>query len=163
MRNTKHSANRIGWALRPAGDADRVDILALEEAGIRYAAEALWGNWRPSSSPEALELTGHEMVVDGAEILGCIQTLEEPGHVQIAKLYLAPQAQGHGIGAALLDLKKGLAAAKSQKLCVRGLTTNPRARAFYEREGFHLIKETAERWFWEWTPNSAQVGPVTKD
>ncbi|MGR3467850.1 MAG: GNAT family N-acetyltransferase [Shimia sp.] len=97
--------------LRPATDTDRTTILVLEEAGIRHAAEALWGNWRPSVTPEALDLTGHEMVCRDGQIVGVIQTLHHPDHVQIAKLYLAPEARGQGIGATLITRAKGVACA----------------------------------------------------
>ncbi|MEL6915216.1 MAG: GNAT family N-acetyltransferase [Pseudomonadota bacterium] len=150
------------WALRAAEDDDRTAILALEEAGIRAAAEALWGTWRPSATPEELDLTGHEMVVAGPQILGCIQVLEHPDHMQIAKLYLAAPARGTGLGAALLTLKKDLARHRDLSLRVRELTTKSRARAFYEREGFRLISETAERWVWDWSPDPSSARPVTK-
>ncbi|MGR3503953.1 GNAT family N-acetyltransferase [Pseudaestuariivita sp.] len=144
--------------LRRAADGDRRRILELEEIGIRAHAEALWGNWRPSACPETLDLAGHEMVMRDGAALGVIQTVRAPNHHQIAKLYLDPEAQGQGVGTALLRLRQDAARKAELPLRVRGLTTNVAARRFYERAGFRLVDETAERWFWQWSPETGQTG-----
>ncbi len=58
-----------------------------------------------------------------------------PGHLD--HLYVAPAAQGRGVGAALLDAARR-ASPQGLRLCV--FQRNAKARAFYERRGFRLIE-----------------------
>ncbi|HEY4161660.1 MAG TPA: GNAT family N-acetyltransferase [Dongiaceae bacterium] len=56
----------------------------------------------------------------------------------IDQLYIAPTAQGLGLGSALL----GIAKSRESDLQLWTFQRNTRARAFYEARGFHLIHET---------------------
>jgi NTE family protein len=60
------------------------------------------------------------------------------GGGEVEHLYVAPGRQGAGIGAALL----GLAQARAERLELWVFARNSRARAFYERRGFRLVRET---------------------
>jgi len=68
-----------------------------------------------------------------------IDRSEGDGGELLAKLYVEPDAQNRGVGAALLD--------QAKTLCPEGLVLwvfqkNEGARRFYERHGFRLVKLT---------------------
>lgn len=69
------------------------------------------------------------------EILGVIVT--SAGWVN--HLYVAPAAQGAGLGSALL---RGAQAASNEPLQLWTFQQNARARAFYEAHGFVAVRET---------------------
>ncbi len=54
-------------------------------------------------------------------------------------LYVAPDAAGHGIGSALLDLVKGL---RPRGFCLWVFESNTPARGFYERRGLVALERT---------------------
>ena len=128
---------------RAATDADRQLVLRLEEEGMRAYAQALWGNWQPSATTASLDLAGHDMITIGEETVGVIQTKDHGQSIQVAKLYIAPDARGMGFGAAAIWQKVGT---EDRPVWLNVLTTNPDARRFYERLGFSVREETAERW-----------------
>ena len=56
----------------------------------------------------------------------------------IEQLYVLPEAQGQGVGTALLDVAKRA----SERLQLWTFQRNARARRFYEREALCLSKQT---------------------
>ena len=56
----------------------------------------------------------------------------------VRALYLAPEARGQGVGRALLDQAK----AGRTRLSLWAFEANPRAVAFYQREGFRVAERT---------------------
>lgn len=79
----------------------------------------------------ACELWG---AFDGAAMRGMIAFRAE----WIDQLYVMPQAQGDGVGSALLQIAKD-GCAGLQLWTFQG---NVRARRFYERRGFALVRQT---------------------
>ncbi len=64
----------------------------------------------------------------------------EPGDVELRRIYTLRQAYGSGVGAALMARAQADAAARGGKRLLLGVwDQNARARAFYERQGFHVI------------------------
>ena len=98
------------------------------------------GKWVPY-----LEQAGQEslLLLDGEKIVGtascCASRLPElSGWGEIVSLYLLPEYWGKGCGRLLFSaLAEQLAAMGYQDLCLWVLEGNRRARAFYERMGFH--------------------------
>jgi ribosomal protein S18 acetylase RimI-like enzyme len=129
---------------RTARRADARYVLGLEEACMRAYAEALWGHWHASDTPATMCLGGCYIVECEGEAVGCVQVSHRGDHLWIEKLYIDPDYQNRGLGAQVLQ--HVLAAAAREQLPVRlcVLTTNP-AQAFYERAGFVVCEETAER------------------
>lgn len=130
--------------LRPADREDAAFLLDLEEACTKGYAEALWGVWRPTGTPETLDVADFEIVEHDGRPAGCIAVVWRPDHLLVRKLYVAPTHQGQGIGAVVLRSKTEAAAALGLPTRLTVLTTNPADR-FYSREGFVLESETAER------------------
>ena len=54
----------------------------------------------------------------------------------IYKLYLAPEARGHGLGRRLIDALVAQLPPDADRIRVEHFAANERAGAFYEREGF---------------------------
>lgn len=135
---------RTAISFRPAGAADATFVLRLEEAGMREHAVALWGGWRPSATPGALDLTGHRIVFAAGQDVGVVAT-ERPGaHVRLRKLYIAPDARNLGYGAQALGRVVREAASLGVGVRLSVLTTNPAVR-FYLREGFEIVEQGPER------------------
>ena len=68
-----------------------------------------------------------------------------PGEAEITTLYLLKQAQGLGVGRALLiATARVLAARGARSLVIWVLRENTRARAFYARQGGHLDGQRGE-------------------
>lgn len=114
---------------------------------------ALWFASRLSTSPEeravteadllarcAAEMAGRWDVTvaeGGRELLGFIALVREENRVD--QLFVAPRAQGRGIGARLLAVAKDRF---KDGFWFSVQAANRRARAFYEREGLSLQGET---------------------
>ena len=63
-----------------------------------------------------------------------------PADIELRRIYLMKQAQGTGLGAALMARAFEDAAAAGRTRVLLGVwDQNPRARAFYERQGFKVI------------------------
>ena len=63
-----------------------------------------------------------------------------PADIELRRIYLMKQAQGSGLGAALMTRALEDAAAAEQTRVLLGVwDQNTRARAFYERQGFKVI------------------------
>jgi putative acetyltransferase len=72
--------------------------------------------------------------LDGARLIGIIAFRED----WIDQLYVPPNAQGRGIGTALLDIAKSA----FSPLQLWTFQRNEQARRFYEARGFVLVTET---------------------
>lgn len=132
--------------LRSAIPEDIKTILWLEEICMKGYAEALWGNWRPSATPETLDISIHEMVVVTNQIVGCVATRLLPGSLNLAKLYLSPGARNQGIGAWVLRQLLARADASDRPVQLRVLTNNPAVR-FYARHGFRVERRTQDHFY----------------
>jgi GNAT superfamily N-acetyltransferase len=70
---------------------------------------------------------------------------------ELSHLYVAPEAQNRGLGAALLDHAKSL---RPDRLELWAFQENEGARRFYERHGFRLVRLTDGRDNMERTPDA---------
>lgn len=129
--------------LRSAVPADADVILWLEEVCLKAYAKALWGKWNASATSETLDISIHEMIVISDKPVGCIATRSFPDSLNLAKLYLSPEARNQGIGASVLRQILARANATDRPVRLRVLTKNPAVR-FYERSGFHIQQRTCE-------------------
>lgn len=84
---------------------------------------------------------GHSVIVavDEPDIVGFVDVAsgDEPGHCYVYDLFVAPQAQGAGVGRRLMEAAHnamdGMGATQRFLWVLEG---NERAMAFYEREGW---------------------------
>lgn len=82
------------------------------------------------------------ILVDGVEA-GFVLVRPEPGHLQLAHLYIVPAHQGKGVGAVALEAV--LADADTQGVPVRlGALRDSDSNRFYQRHGF--VKTGEDEW-----------------
>lgn len=129
---------------RPAEPSDAGYLLALEEACMRRHAKALWGRWQPSATIESYDTAGHRILMVSGHFAGCIAAIRRMDELFVSKLYIAPEYQNQGIGAVVLRTVTSQATKMNLPIRLTVLSTNPALR-FYERQGFFVEKETAER------------------
>lgn len=82
------------------------------------------------------------------------------GHGYVHQIFVSPECQRHGVGAALMEQAKRLAPAG---LRLHTLQRNVQAAAFYERHGFRVVSTGMGRVGlpnaqYAWTPTSEPVG-----
>ena len=152
-----------GVAIRAAVAADRDFVLALadrlvsfEVPTFRSKAEFAEGDRRAlaarferlqddslaaarsAEADEALfiaELNGHP--AGCAYLVTLVDFFTERPHAHLSVLAVTAEAEGRGVGSALLDYCQVWARQRgSDHLTLNALVTNARARAFYERRGF---------------------------
>ncbi|HKA67608.1 MAG TPA: GNAT family N-acetyltransferase [Actinomycetes bacterium] len=138
-------------ALR-AGRASDAAALATIHAQSRAKAMP----WLPVVHPldEVVEYMAGTMLVHQqvwvAEADGRPVGFAAVGGGMLHHLYVAPEWQGRGVGGALLDAAR----AGRDRLEVWVFQQNERARTFYERRGFVLVRETDGAGNEEGTPDA---------
>lgn len=121
--------------MEPA-DLDAAAKLWLE-ANLQAHAFIAPSYWEKNYAPVREQLAGAEVYVwaESGEILGLLGLQGE----EVAGLFVRDTARGRGIGKELLDFVKR----RRTRLILRVYARNPRAAAFYRREGFcRLRRET---------------------
>jgi ribosomal protein S18 acetylase RimI-like enzyme len=143
-----------GIALAPASAADTDYLYHVAEATMRGYVEATWGEWHEDVARAAIVddiAHGRMFIVSTDEALvGLMSVRDEPTHIHLDKLYIAPNFQRRGIGTHLLRDLIRRATADAKPLRLRVLAVNP-AKRLYERLGFVVIDQTPERYFMEYT------------
>lgn len=137
-------------------EQDRALAYVLSEAAMRPHVEAAFGRWDAAAqwalhNARWTASTHRRVVVDGV-VAGLLAVEDESEELWLVKLYLRPACQGRGLGSALLGQLQDQARAAGQRIRLRVLKANPRARALYERHGFAVVDQAPERWVMRWTP-----------
>ncbi|MBU8546592.1 MULTISPECIES: GNAT family N-acetyltransferase [Roseomonadaceae] len=140
------------FGFRPATGADFEALLDLSIRVMRPHLERV-GRWDPARRRARMEAAfaggGMLVIEDGGQPIGCIGL--EPGAeaVDLHSLYLEPDRQGRGLGAAILV--QALARHPGQTFRIEVLKDSP-ARRFWERQGFVLVGEQPFDWVMERPP-----------
>ena len=72
-----------------------------------------------------------------AYLVTLVDYVNQRPHAHLSVLAVTKDAEGHGVGSALLDQSVAWAKERrSDRLTLSALITNSRARALYERKGF---------------------------
>lgn len=149
---TSNPSTRAKLTLRSARPADRQFVLDLADRLVSFDVPA----WRPKAEliegdRRALEqwFDSHpgseEMYIaelDGkpagcAYLVTLVDYFNQRPHAHLSVLAVTEDAEGKGVGAALLDQSVAWAKERnSDRLTLSALVTNARARALYERKGF---------------------------
>ena len=127
------------FSLRPATAADRESLYALDRAAMRKSAEAA-GGWDEAARRASFDRHFDParisvIVVDGRDV-GVLRLEERGDTLYVAVIEVAPDAQGRGIGTAVMRRVLARADAEARPVGLRVLEANARARALYERLGF---------------------------
>ncbi|QQO08807.1 N-acetyltransferase [Breznakiella homolactica] len=121
-----------------ADDMDRVIQIWFESSIIAHAfADPEY--WRSKTEAmRTLYIPNSETWVweDDENIQGFLSLNKN----DLAALFVLPEAQGHGIGTALMDLAKSL----RDELTLAVYTENTRSVSFYRKQGFTEIREQTD-------------------
>lgn len=114
--------------------------------GDRRALAAWFDRLQDDSRAEARSAEADEALfiadLDGrpagcAYLVTLVDYFNERPHAHLSVLAVTAEAEGKGVGSALLDRSEQWARARgSDRLTLSALVTNARARALYERRGF---------------------------
>ncbi len=144
--------NNEGLAIRGAVAADRDFVLAMADRLVSFEVPAFrtkdelaegdrraLAEWFREPKPdEALfvaELDGRP--AGCAYLVTMVDYFNKRPHAHLSVLAVTMEAEGKGVGSALLDRSEAWAReCGSDRLTLSALVTNSRARALYERRGF---------------------------
>ncbi|WCN00222.1 GNAT family N-acetyltransferase [Acidovorax sp. GBBC 1281] len=140
----------------PVAEADFEPMLALRTAAMRESLERV-GRYTPERSRERLraaftpEHMQHLVASDGRR-MGFVTVLPEgDGALRLQHLYLHPDWQGAGVGAAVLAQVQDRARREGSVLRVTALQRSD-ANRFYQRHGFVQTGEEDVDVHYEWRP-----------
>lgn len=137
--------------LRAATADDQALTYAITEDAMRGFVEQTWGRWDPEEQrrkhAEDFTPATHRIVLVGDEAAGLVALEDQPDHLWLVKLYLRAPYRGRGFGSQLLRDVLAAARAQGKPVRLRVLRVNTGARRLYERHGFRVVDESAERLF----------------
>jgi ribosomal protein S18 acetylase RimI-like enzyme len=138
----------VSLEVRPAtvGDVPAMRAIGVRTWRVAYAGilseEAIEGGiaefWNEYSLGAAARAGRMLVAVDGGALAGLLESDRlDDGRAVIWKLYVAPEAQGRGVGRALVERHLARAAADGDReVWLEHYEGNTAAAAFYERLGF---------------------------
>jgi ribosomal protein S18 acetylase RimI-like enzyme len=122
--------------LRSLLDAPEAFCATLAEAELRTDDDWAWivklGATSGRDRPLVAQLDGTPLGLAWARV-----DADDPGVVNLFQVWVAPEARGHGVAAALLDAALGWARSRGARAMQLGVVCgNDAARRLYERAGF---------------------------
>lgn len=96
--------------------------------------------WTQERIAQAVDVGRVVIVKTGEQITGVAEWGLYEGEPVVWKLYVQPARRGEGIGPALLAIVTECLPPDANRLRVEHFEANTRAAAFYEREGFTLMR-----------------------
>ena len=134
------------FSRRPARDADREFLFRLLEQSLRKYVEEAFGGWDEAAQrrdfDRRLLLSTHEILERDGRAIGCLSTAQLPDAIALHRVFLLREAQGQGIGTALVREVIARGAALGLPVRLRVFKTNP-AHELYRRLGFAVVGEDA--------------------
>lgn len=87
--------------------------------------------------------------IDGLDV-GWLATRLGESELRIVDIVVAPEHQGRGIGASVLELVKGLAAKSNRSVGLHVNQTNEGAIRLYQRLGFRILGPDGPQYWMSW-------------
>ena len=137
--------------LRDATTSDLVLTYTITEDAMRAYVEQTWGSWDPDEqfqkhrdnfTPET-----HSVILADDDEIGFVAVEDLPTYLWLVKMYLFASHRNRGIGSQILKALLHRAETLGKPVRLRVLRVNASARRLYERHGFKVIDETAQRLF----------------
>jgi ribosomal protein S18 acetylase RimI-like enzyme len=117
----------------------------VHREAMRPHVERTWGLWDEDAQRrrfyESTDLATHEVIEVSGEPVGCQQVRQHPEALELVRLYLLPEAQGHGIGTHLVTALCEEAERRRLPVRLRVLRVS-QAQRLYRRLGFKVVGET---------------------
>ena len=135
-----------GVKLRKADTTDSEFVFAVKKAAFREYVEQIWG-WDDTYQRDL-----HNRRFDSQDIriiqfhgidTGFLSTRNTPDTLKVDQIYILPEYQGKGIGAACMKRIINDANLEQKPVTLQVLKINTRATAFYQRLGFIIVDENA--------------------
>lgn len=135
---------------RPLAASDKEFCVRVHQLAMRAYVEPLWGWDQAQQEMLAVEFLEHRNAIHEIALLrgvpiGYLSYQNKTDAIFLNKFYLHPDYQGQGYGSAIMTRLVRMANLGRKSIELSVLTTNPRARAFYERHGFVVAGATAEK------------------
>lgn len=151
--------------------------LALAAAGLDDARR-LYAWHREAMRPSVAALDGWDDAVRAADFIrlcarvpgffirvrdrdcGYLQVLPRARVLHVVNVAFGPDHRGRGYGSRLFAALRAAAVQRGCGLHLKAYRSNPRALAFYQREGFVVERLDDRHWWLDWQPGSgALAGP----
>ena len=131
---------------RKAQTTDSEFVFAVKKAAFREYVEQIWG-WddiyqRDLHNRRFASQDLRIIQFCGADV-GFLSTSNTPDTLNVDQIYLLPEYQGKGIGAACMRRIIDDANQEQKPVTLQVLKINTRATAFYQRLGFTIVNENA--------------------
>ena len=135
-----------GLKFRKAQPTDSEFVFAVKKAAFREYVEQIWG-WGDTYqrdlhnsrfAPQDIRIIRFH----GTDV-GFLSTRNTPDTLKVDQLYILPECQGKGIGAACMKRIIDDANREQKSVTLQVLKINTRATAFYQRLGFIIADENA--------------------
>ena len=132
-------------ALRSARQEDKEFAFDVKKAALGEYIREMYG-WDEDEQrrlhQQRFRPSATRIIMYQRQDVGLLSTREMNDRVQLLQLFLLPEAQGKGIGSYVLAEVLAKAHRVRRPVELRVLTSNPRAKSFYERHGFTLVGQT---------------------
>ena len=135
-----------GLSIREAGAIDSEFVFAVKKAAFREYVEQIWG-WDDTYQKELHDrrFASQDLRIiqfNGTDV-GFLSTSSTPDTLKVDQIYILPEYQGRGIGAACMRDIIDDASLEQKPVTLQVLKINTRATAFYQRLGFTIVDENA--------------------
>ena len=142
----------MSLTVRTATLADLPFVLDVQKRAMSPAVIAQHGAWndalqRGNTNPGTIG--SYDVIAWHGEAVGAQQVVFHADHIAFERLYVAPEHQGQGIGAAVARRIFTEADRRGLPIRIKVLRANARARAGYERAGFEVVQQTESHVFLE--------------
>lgn len=123
---------------------------AITREAMRDYVEQTWGPWieadQRAQHARGFRPGAQDFIVVAGQVMGLRAIEWRLGCVYLARLYLVVDAQGRGIGSAVLRDLQAQARAAGRGVELQVLKVNTGAQRFYARHGFERVGERQEYW-----------------
>lgn len=133
-------------AARPS-DAEAISAFGARVVPSHYApilgvevAEGQLRWWTSERIAASIADSRIQVAMNGDDVVGVCETGAFDDEQVIWKLYVAPRSRSRGIGVALLERAMAKLPADTDHVLVEHFAGNTRAAAFYDREGFRVLR-----------------------
>jgi len=133
-------------SIRKAEATDSEFVFAVKKAAFREYVEQIWG-WEDTYQRDLhnRRFASQDIRIvqfDGTDV-GFLSTRNTPDTFKVDQLYILPEYQRKGIGAACMKRIIDNAKRGQKPVTLQVLKINTRATAFYQRLGFTIVDENA--------------------
>ena len=135
-----------GLKFRKAQATDSEFVFTVKKAAFREYVEQIWG-WDDSYQRDLhnRRFASQDIRIiqfHGADV-GFLSTRNTPDTFNVDQIYILPEYQRKGIGAACMKRIIDDANREQKPVTLQVLKINPRATAFYQRLGFTVVDKNA--------------------